>query len=418
MSSTLPNISSLADQLIDGGALGRSRIYGVLLKYLVNCAEAGRMPKEMEIAIDVFEKDAEFDASKNSLVRVSIHQLRKKLERYYSRAGAQLEFRLEIPKGQYTVEVINNQGDAPTQTVEPPPKQNPLLLYAVIAACLLLCLNLGYWVLSSNTTATNLSAERTLWQPLFSDDRPIMIVMGDYYIFGELDEVGNVGRMVRDFSVNSKNDLEALFNNQPDLGWRYRDLDLTYLPEGSAPALNNLLPIFSGQQKTASVKMMSELSIQDTQTHHIIYVGYISALDQLQRLVFAASNLSLGENYDQVVLKENGKSYTSDAGLPSFDKGFVDYGLISTFPTTAQTRVVIIAGMRDAGLAQAAGAASHVDVLAGLEQALKESGGEDSAAFEALYRVRGVDRTSLDEELIYASYMDADLIWEERFTQQ
>ena len=65
--------------------LGRSRSYARLLEYLAGCSINGRRPKELEIASEVFGKGSDFDPNQDSLVRVYMHNLRQKLDNYYSR---------------------------------------------------------------------------------------------------------------------------------------------------------------------------------------------------------------------------------------------------------------------------------------------------------------------------------------------
>ena len=73
-----------AKKIAGSGILGRSRVYGKLLSYLTLCASEGRSPKEAEIAVDVFDKGSAFDSNHDSVVRVSVHNLRQKFEKYYS----------------------------------------------------------------------------------------------------------------------------------------------------------------------------------------------------------------------------------------------------------------------------------------------------------------------------------------------
>src|SRR5690606_1940534 len=47
-------------------------------------------------------------------------------------------------------------------------------------------------------------ASSVLWAPFFDDDLPLLVVVGDYYIFGEVDGRGDVVQLVRDFDVNSR----------------------------------------------------------------------------------------------------------------------------------------------------------------------------------------------------------------------
>ena len=68
-----------AQKIERSGALGRSRSYVRLLGFLVECSLNGRTPKELEIAMEVFGKGADFDPSQDSMVRVYAHNLRQKL---------------------------------------------------------------------------------------------------------------------------------------------------------------------------------------------------------------------------------------------------------------------------------------------------------------------------------------------------
>ena len=99
-------IAEQARRIVESGALGRSRSYVRLLEYLVQCSERGVRPKEVEIAADVFEKGSEFDPNQDSFVRVYVHNLRQKLEKYYASHSAAGEVRLSIPRGEYRLAVV------------------------------------------------------------------------------------------------------------------------------------------------------------------------------------------------------------------------------------------------------------------------------------------------------------------------
>lgn len=421
-------LQDAAEKIINSGALGRSKVYANLLRYLVEAANTNSSPKEIEIAIDVLGRDETFDVAKDSAVRVYIHQLRKKLEHYYERYNPDADFVLTVPKGQYTLEArqrpaevtLDVEGEAvaleeerATDSDAPVTKttrRRGLLALGLAAVALLLAANLIFLVTGSQDHAPA-AARHHLWQPVLDDEIPILVVMGDYYIFAELDEAGNVKRMIREFGINSKQDLDNLFAAQPELGWLYYDLNLNYLPEGSAVALNSLLPLLHSAGKTVNVKMMSELTTRDLQTHHVVYVGYISALNRIRDMVFSISGLEIGENYDQLINRSTGEVYTSSAGLPSHDQRFLDFGWFIKLPSTRDTQLIMVAGMRDAGLVHMGKALSDSAYLQALDVALAESANDESEAYEALYRVIGLNRMSFDSELVYASYLDAGHLW-------
>lgn len=426
------SLDSLIESIINSRALGRSKIYKQLLTYLVDRTTKAAPPKEIEIAIDVLGRDASFDVAKDSVVRVYIHQLRKKLDRYYEEFHTELEgsvgqYRIIIPKGEYTIAAqqlsppitdatsTNTHHTSETSSVVSWPR------YLLIAACFLLVANLVMlFVMHGNSDSSfsekNDVAKSTIWQPIIDNNTPLLIVLGDYYIFGELDEAGNVRRMVREFDINSPVDLEDLFMTEPELAWKYYNLDLTYIPEGSAFAINSISSVLPHRKKSIEVKMMSDLTTQDITTHHIIYLGYISGLDHLSDMVFAASGLKIGGNYDELIDKETGKTFTSDAGLPSFREPFVDFGYMSLIRSTNQTFMLVVAGMRDAGLIHTAKALTQTNDITRLNEALSKS--ENSTKFdsyEALFEVRGLNRKNFSADIIYTNFVDSKAIWKNDF---
>ena len=74
---------ALCQRIISSGVLGRSKHYSALLEYLIQCSLEGKIPKEIELAVDVLNRGEDFDVSADSRVRVYVHQLRKKLDSYY-----------------------------------------------------------------------------------------------------------------------------------------------------------------------------------------------------------------------------------------------------------------------------------------------------------------------------------------------
>ena len=406
---------ALCQRIMESGVLGRSKNYSALLEYLVQCSLSGKSPKEIEIAVDVFNRGDSFDVSADSSVRVYIHQLRKKLDVYYQSNEKDTVFRIVIPKGQYTILAQQRTLISPVQLSSGEQRSNLRvnngLLLAVI---ILLAVNLLYMGITgrgSTLETSQAASELPVWNSVLQDDQPILIVMGDYYIFGELNANGNVARMVREFNVNSSSDLEEMQFTDFDRAENYLDLDLSYMPEGSAFALARIVPILQEGGKTVNISMMSDLTSADIRENHIVYIGYISGLEKLTDMTFAGSGLSLGRSYDELVNVQTQEYYTSDAGLPEEGQPFRDYGMFSTFPVSTDTQVVLISGMRDAGLMHTAQALSDSEALNDLVVAIDNDTDEAVASFEALFEVLGIDRMNFDANLVYAELLDTSQIW-------
>ncbi len=418
---------SQAEKIVASGILGRSRFYASLLEYLVACAAKGRTPKELEIATEVFGRGSEFDPSQDSLVRVYAHNLRQKIHQFYSGNGSGENWHLAIPKGEYRLALVDATAEAEAAAAagRPSPRRlGPLWLAA--AGIVLAAVGVAAGMALESRRIAELAptpsvyeaiAESPIWRPLLDDDLPIVVVVGDYYIFGELDARGNVERLVREFSINSRQDLDDLFVYKPELASRYLDLDLTYLARSTAFAMRDVLRVLFTSDKSVRVVSMSELNVSDFKTSHIVYLGYISALDKLFDFVFASSDLEVGDSFDQLIDHSSGVAYTSEAGMPANGTNYRDFGLFSTFPGPGGNQFVIIAGTRDAGLMQTAQAVSEpMDLRATEEAAFPEgaaaaAASDEPPAVELLFEVTGFDRTNLDAMIVHTAPLDYHEIW-------
>jgi len=426
-----------AASIVQSGALGRSRSYARLLEFLVECAGSGRTPKELEIAMEVFGRGADFDPSQDSMVRVYAHNLRQKLEHYYATAGRNEPRQVVLARGEYRISLAQSSAPADADdaaaasaVVHPPvvvvqPEQPRASharwqLAAAGAALLALGLALGAGIALERAPAVPAAAavaKSPLWADMLDDDLPILVVVGDYYIYGELDELGDVTRLVRDFDVGSSAELDELMKNDTTLMSRYMDLDLTYLPTGSAFALLDLLRVLYTSEKPVRVVSMSEMNEADLKSSHVIYVGYLSALDKLEDFVFASSTLAIGYTYDELRNMDTGELYTSEAGMPEINHNYRDYAFISTFPGPGGNQIMIVSGTRDAGLMQAAHALADPMFVASMEQARPDSSKAQPPSFEMLYEVTGYGRTNLDAMLVHTAALNYQEIWGGVFRQ-
>ncbi len=409
---------ALTDRIINSGVLGRSKKYGAILGYLVDCSIAGKSPKEAAIAVDVLGKEADFDVSRDSIVRVHIYHLRNKLELYYSDLGQKEKYRLDIPKGQYMITAsLNDKKAEPdlsvTGKVLNRQSFTPWLAVLVIALLLLNLLPSEDEQPGSRSISAPVLAIHP-WQAFLDDDLPILLVIGDYYIFGETDASGNVMRMVREFNINSRDDLARLQAEEPGKAGNYYNLDLSYIPISIANAMSRIMPMLHEKAGNLRVKMISDLETADLASSHIIYLGYLSGIDSLFDLVFADSGLSIGATYDELINLETNDYYIGSSGL-SGDDSFQDYAMVSTFPAPNGNHFLMVAGMRDEGLINASQQMTDEAVLISLEQTLGE---EKSDSFEVLFEVFGFDKTNFGGELIYSHALDTQIIWETRLINQ
>lgn len=370
------------------GILGRSHGLARLFDYLADPAQADRSLREADVALDVFGRG--LDLAGDASVRVYVHRLRRKLDDFYGQAGASEPHRLVIPIGDYRLEVVEVAAATPPLRTSPSGR----FWVAVGAVGLLLAANLAGWWLVARETAPARELARVAATPLWAQigrDRPVLVVVGDYYIFGDTDHGDEPKRMVRAFEINSPADLDAWLMDNPQHQGRYVDLDTYYTPVGATLALREILPLVrhaAGGADRVGVITASHLTPDMMKTNDIVYVGYLSALRVLQAPVFERSRFTIGATYDELIERKTGKSFVSGAGIASGDRANRDYGYLAAFEGPSGAHVLIVAGARDIGVMQIAEIASNRRTLG----TLKSKG---AAPFEALYEVDGVGRTNL-----------------------
>lgn len=98
-----PAVRETLERLLASETFGRSERARRLLRYLVEREQAGEGDrlKGLSIAMDVFGKDGDFDASTDAVVRVQAGRLRELLDQYFANEGIAEPVRIAIPRGGY-----------------------------------------------------------------------------------------------------------------------------------------------------------------------------------------------------------------------------------------------------------------------------------------------------------------------------
>ena len=409
-------LSIQADAIRASGILGRSSLTQRLFDFLIDCSLKGKTPKEIEVAIDAFGRGDSFDVSQDAVVRVYIHKLRRKLDEFYAGPGKLELSRVIIPRGEYRLAIAPNAlvpvaaPEALVAAPEKPARASPTWIAALLGLSLVANLALvltGPFEVGRPVDPLAQVRETALWAPLLDDELPIYLVAGDYYIFGEVDEFLSVTRLIRDFNINSRADFERVLQDDRRLADKYQDLNLAYLPTGSAFAIRDVMPVLAAANQRVHVVMASDVNADLLKAGHVVYVGYFSGMGTLREVVFAGSRLMTGLSFDELYDRTTGISYVSDVGSEQGRLKYRDYGYISTFPGPNGNQFVILAGTRDIAVMRTAEIATQMSGLGELRSQRQE------AAFEALYEVFGFGRTDIDASIAFTAPLDTRSIWRE-----
>jgi hypothetical protein len=388
----------------DSGVLGEARLRN-LFDYLADQTRAGQSPKEIAIAMDVFGKNADFDVSQDALVRVYIHKLRKALDGFYTSAAlTESGAVLDIPRGEYRLRVRSKDPTLPRPAAAVKDRRPWISIAIALAIAVLIGMGIA-WRWSPRSEVDRVRAS-PVWSGILNDDRPILIVLGDYYLIGETDDSMELKRLIREFSVNSKSDLDRYIAENPDYAARYMDVSMRYLPISAALALRDVMVVLAPQNRRITVSKMSDLGPASLKSADIVYIGYLSGMGMFQDLVFADSRFAVGDSYDEVLDKTTHRSFVSEIGSQMMEpvpptgkeRTYRDYGLFAKLLGPGGNTILVIAGTRDEGVSQTAEALTNEAKLGELRRQV-----DPTLPLEALLEVSAFNGTNLTGKILLES---------------
>ncbi|WP_017446882.1 helix-turn-helix domain-containing protein [Gayadomonas joobiniege] len=463
-----PNKNELLSHLNEiknSQTIGRSKVNCKLLSYLVehylSLTEQEsdyKPPKEIELAVKVFDRESDFNPAEDAFVRVYISNLRKKLKTYYQTEGEDQKLKINIPPGGYglnfsyqekltndkaetddekvleidakqnqdleaSIPIRSTKTASTSKPIEPvgevantrqPDKSSEIKSVAIIGLTLLLILSLAAnWLLiqaEKNTQLTPYQEVRKhpLWQPLLNNDKSTLLVIGNLYMLhGEDPETGRaIG--IRDYNINSDQDLELFFSEYPHKRGKLRPGKSPFLLKNSVFAAKHLLPLFSDPRKI-NIKLISDLTPDDLRDFNLIYLGLYKSLGTLD-VYLRGSNLHLDQYASRLTDKKSGKVY-SVRGNPHQE--YTDYGVFARFNGPSGNLIMTFAGFSDASVIQMARFLTNPKKLYSKNfihhfSSLKQSGNSN---FELMFSTSGYDRTDLGSEVISSNKLDEKAIW-------
>lgn len=375
------------------GSLGQGGRLRELFDYLAARGPDAPPASQAEIADSVFgQPDTEGD---DATARVYIHRLRKRLEDFYAANGeGPGGAKLALPSGTYALRLA--QPPAGEEPAPPPafrPRRWPYT--AALAAALVIAALAG----RSLPGGGDAPPANAFWQPFLESDRPIVIVVGDYYLFGEIDPIRpEESRLIRDFRVDSPTDLASLQEAEPARYGNAEDVGLTYLPLSTAYALRQVVPVLARGGREVRIIPASELEPDTAREANIVYLGLISGMGLLEDTTFAGSGFAVGESYDELIDRPSRRTYMSEEARRLASPVFYrDYGYLARFKAPGGSLVAVVAGARETALRALAPIAAGEELPERIDDLA-----DDGASFEALFQITGQQGADLSERLMVA----------------
>lgn len=380
-------------KIINSKSFGHSNTYANLLLFLVASTLEEDIPKETTIASEILGKP-NFDPSQSTLVRVYIYNLRKKLAKYYSKEGKEDKIIVQIPKGSYEVRFVEKKILTPKKSYS---WSKGITLTLLFLLTLSLAYNISLYPEKHNINPIN---ENGLWKDLFMDRKPLMVLLGDLFIYQEDNTKTGTQKIIRDPFINSLEDYDKFLLEQSETNIIHEPLSYSLLIYNSALWIKDLSEIFSHNQKDFTIRNMVRFNPKELPDNNFIVIGMMKTFGLFKD--YLAGPSLYYNNQDQSIVYSNVQNGSETVYRPYGDPNghHTDYGFITKAPGPNNNNIYLFGGIWDTAASQSLKYFTSPKLLKELESALIEKYGSLPKYYQIVLEVKGVDRMELSSKII------------------
>lgn len=395
--------NEILDKILNSSEFKDSKRYQELLKYLVEKSDKEESTKEIGIAIDIFGKDTNFDPNSNSQIRAYVSNLRKKLEHYYFTTEDLYTYKLEIPRGQYTVKYVH------VDSVNGKHNFRKHLNYFYIPIIVILISFLIYRELDTafftKENFSIISSPNPIWSEfLQKSSKPTTIVLGDYLFFTEKDN--HAERIfLRNTKINDEKDFQEFKKKYPDVYSNYELLKFTYLRPSAPLGLLEVLNIWNNSSKNLSIKLASQLKWEDFDEHNVIFIGTFKTLYKLDTLLVKTNLRYKVEPSSLIIINKNDTvgSFKVNWQASNYQD---DYSVVIKMPGSKNNSILFCLGFSEIGVLEAVKTAADHNFINRMEKYMQQDISQDPLFFELVSHLEGVELTAFRTEIKYFNILD------------
>lgn len=386
-------------KLLEGTDFKSNDKYTKIVKYLFDAAIENRQIKESTIATECFENDSNYDPSIDSYVRVYLSKLRKKIEHYYLTEGKEDEIRISIPKGHYSLEFKNVDKKAPKFRFS---KKLFFIVLPLIAVASIISFLIGNKFGKDSHSA--IPGNDKVWQDILSSEKKTLLVMGDYYFFS-FPYAPDRKSYIRDVEINSDADLKKFIAKNPNLQKDIKAIYHTYLDEHIPLCISYILPSFIANDINYDFKLASEVQLNDLNTYNIVYVGSYKSLNLLSNIIGKLNfKYEVHQPNSSITFKDiiTNETFNYQWITNAETKARNDYAMVIKVKGPSNNSFMFFLSEHDFGNISTAKYFTNLTEIKQFEEKLT------SNYFEALFEVKGIERTDFSMELLKINQLKSD----------
>jgi hypothetical protein len=406
-----PATQEMADELeriLRSRPLQNSESLRALLQYVGGRVIEGHdsQVKEYTIAVEVFGRSKDFNASTDSLVRVQAKRLRDKLKEYYATEGKSDKVLIDLPKGHYTAVFsyvdrqdppLNGAAEPPTQ-ISSVPALTPTLpstatnkrLTAVLLG-VVVALTIVVMVLFNSNRSLRIQAAEAdssqvvpsygmFWEPFIKSTVPTMLVLSNppvYKFVNPVDPdvlVKNSVELTPQQSSWLAGTLGEEFLTKQQMKYRLALSPREYTGVGEAIGLYQVAELLRSSGKSPMSKQSRTVSADDLKRNNVVLLGSVWSN-------VWSGKLPVKEDFTftikAIIENDNPKDGEQREYRPAFNETtgelVKDYALITVRPgVTNESVVMVLAGIKSEGTQAAAEFVTRKEYLDDLNRRLEQ----------------------------------------------
>ncbi|WP_052343125.1 hypothetical protein [Saccharicrinis fermentans] len=367
----------LIQQIINSKSFRKASTSSALLKYLLKAHLNGSYLKEDIIDLEFFGTKAKTDKS-TTRVRVSMYNLRKKLDIFYDNEGKEENWRVWIDKGQYELRFEKRQKKF----------KNKIKLFNkhIVGYSLLIAI-------SSSLIIMQLPPSKPqIWKRFINEETTLFI--GDAFGMQGKTITGQTG-FTRDYNINSIEEYYQLIETKPELKEHLHPAYYQYFTGMGAYAARDIALLLSPYNRRFDVKFDSNTSLDDIKSGNAIYAGPLLTNPKFISLFNDANNHFKVSKYMLEIRNIPGIKDTS-IDISTAGKE-TDYAIVSKYPGPMGTEHFVFFSNHDMGVSATIEYFTQKDSLKNFsKQHLNHH-----KYFTALFKAHGRERTSLNLQLLW-----------------
>ncbi|MGC6432010.1 MAG: hypothetical protein ACON5F_13275 [Jejuia sp.] len=342
-----------------------------LLQYVFDATSQGVRLKESIIDIEFF-KNENIQEKTNPRVRVNVHNLRKKITKFYETEGKDDLWRLKIEKGQYKVSFYKRDIDQPFFKKFNWSQLIPYILLIVSMGCIV-ALSLP-------------ESKPDLWQPFLSKTKQTNLYIGDHFGITGKTITKNTG-WTRDFSINSFEDFYDFLEENPKFKDSLKPSQYSYSTRMGALTTQKIQSFFQNFNTSFKLRFSTQTSTSEIKEGNAIYVGPSKNNNQFLSF-FNQANPYFEISSTSLQLSNHPTIRDSSYSLNTFDFN-KELAIVSKYKSGDDEHFVFFS-QHDIGVTATVEYFTNIDSLRSFSRRYLK----DNSNFTAIFEVQGQDRTN------------------------